>query len=186
MAVNITHIQTHALTHRHAYTQSCDDLMLAHKMIQNGKGMKCSKDIFTLTQQKQLQQCCPPCDSCVFVCLYIDNDIWLTSVDLNKSETCYLIFSKMILRHLEEIRKLNTQLFLLMSCPPETWTHTCITTCALIHACLSRDARRNTCVNASIHSHKCTFAFLKWTDAAPLEAQRPSSCSPASQMGNHW
>ena len=34
--------------------------------------------------------------------------------------------------------------------------------------------------------HRHTLTVLKWTDAAPLEAQRPSSCSPASQMGYHW
>lgn len=65
---------------------------------------------------------------CVSVCdrqreIEKENDIWLTSTDPDKTETRFLIISKMILHHLE-IRKLNTQLFLLMSSPPETWTHT--------------------------------------------------------------
>lgn len=46
-------------------------------------------------------------------------DFGLTSADSNWTETCDLIVSKMILLHLEEISKLNTQLFLLMSCTHE-------------------------------------------------------------------
>lgn len=49
---------------------------------------------------------------------------------------------------------------------------------------MSRACTQNAHVNWSVHLD--VFTFLKWTDAAPLEAQRPSSCSPASQMGHHW
>lgn len=62
-----------------------------------------------------------------------ESDIWLASANPDKTETCCLIISKIILHHLEEISKLNTQLFLLMSCPPETRTRTHTNPCPCAH-----------------------------------------------------
>lgn len=77
---------------------------------------------------------------CVYVC---KRYMWLTSTDPDKTETCFLIISKMIPHHLE-ISKLNTQLFRLMSSPSEMCTHTYIKMCALINTCMSKKACMHT------------------------------------------
>lgn len=95
--------------------------------------------------------------------------------------------SEMIIRHLEK-SKLNTQLLLLMSGPTERRrTRAYISPGASLSPNLRRLPYRDAHVRhtqTAAQTSACTSH--KRTDAAPLEAQRPSSCSPVSQMGYHW
>ena len=95
----------------------------------------------------------------------------MTSTDPVKTETRFLIISKMILHHLE-ISKLNTQLFLLMSSPLRyehthththalTHTQTCIRMCAVIHTCVCRKAYMRTDTHRQKRARKAEHALTQ-------------------------